>query len=133
MLRDQLPLERIGSAYSPPNSYLDLPSEKVPKVFVKGSEDLKVYILKSPGIEKCETTVVDRTPVVERKCYTQRKYVPLKERTKRWEDLVEHDSADNRQSVEKINQKYEERRQKIRAERIRNLDQLHTLRSDNKK
>ena len=57
-----------------------------------------------------------KTEIVQRKCYSDRKYVPLKARTKTMADLKKDDVSKRREITEDYSQQYEKKRIKNRID-----------------
>jgi hypothetical protein len=57
-----------------------------------------------------------KTPIVHRKCYSDRKYVPLEARTKTMVDLKKDDVSKRREITEGYSKQYEKKRIKNRID-----------------
>jgi len=104
--------------------------EKTPKVFIKGSENIEVYIpsknsdgfcsseykqveVKKPNIRPLKTETETR---VYRKC--EKEYVPLEARTKTLYDVKKEDSTENLEKAAPYIKHYENKRRRITNERV---------------
>jgi len=119
----KVPMERVCQGKT--IGFLELPQEKTPKVFIKGSEDTDLYVpshnendLCSSEPEKVEMKKSNPMIVkshyqtsIHRKC--ERKYVPLKEWTKTLADVKKEDSTENREKASKYIKRYENRINRI--------------------
>ncbi len=110
-------------------SFLERPPEKNPRVFIKGDEDVEIYV---PSLNKNEYCFSEYEQKVEklnvqggitkpqnqihRKC--EKKFVPLKERTKTLVDLKKQDSTENREKAAPYVKRYEDRRKRIMNKRL---------------
>lgn len=124
-----LPIDR--QAIERPISYLDVNSEVIPpKIYIKGSKENQLYIFSAPGRQVCYSelevekaplnpfkTRTEKPPVLKRKCYTERDYVPLELRTKTLSDLKKDDISKDRAKAAPYIKRYEARRERIRNER----------------
>jgi hypothetical protein len=110
--------------------FLEPLPEKSPKVFIKGSEDIELYIPSHNDKVSCSLEhkqVKVKKPImrlgktkpltqIHRKCET--KYIPLKERTKTLADLKKEDSTENRETAASYISRYEDRRKRIMDKRV---------------
>lgn len=92
--------------------------EKTPKVFIKGSEDTEIYFSSKDAddycyseFEKVEASNTKPQNRIRRTC--EKKYVPLKERTKTLDDSKKEDSTENREKAAPYIKRYENRRKRI--------------------
>ena len=103
------PEKRIG--------FLESPIEKTPKIFIPGSATTELYYSSSNDKISCSSEYKEgQVTSIQRKC--EKKYVPLKERTKTLADLKREDSTENRERAEPYIQRYENRRKRIMRERL---------------
>lgn len=106
--------------------FLERPSEKNPRVFIKDNEDIKVYVPSPNKNENCvseskqkveKSSLITEQPQTQiyRKC--EKKFVPLKERTKTLSDLKKEDSTENREKAAPYIKRYEDHRKRIMNKR----------------
>jgi ribosomal protein L24 len=112
--------------------FLETLSEKTPKVFIKGSKNIELYIpshndngscsfeYKEVEIKKSNIRLVrvktETQTQIHRTC--ERKYVSLKKRTKTLADLKKEDSTENQEKAEPYIKRYENCRRDIRNKRV---------------
>lgn len=127
-LVSKVPMERVSQEKT--IGFLETLPKNTPKVFIEGSEDTELYILshndngscsseyKQVEVKKSTILPVKTEPQtqIHRKC--ERKYVPLKERTKTLADLKKEDSTENREKAAPYIKRYEDRRRRIMNERV---------------
>jgi hypothetical protein len=109
--------------------FLERRPEKTPRVFIKGIEDTELYIpssndngscsseYKQVELKKSNTNLVKTETQINRKC--ERKYVPLRERTKTLADLKRHDSTENQEKAAPYIKRYEDRRKAILDRKVK--------------
>lgn len=106
--------------------FLERPPEKNPRVFIKDNEDIEVYFPSPNKNEDCvseykqkveKSNLITEQPQTQiyRKC--DKKFVPLKERTKTLSDLKKEDSTENRETAAPYIKRYEDRRKRIMNKR----------------
>jgi hypothetical protein len=125
----QTPLE-IGTTQTA--VFLDEPQDlSNNKVFILDNEETIIYVPQETGKESCSEQITEeyleveninptipwqriyrKTPIVQRKCYSDRKYVPLKARTKTMADLKKDDVS----ITEGYSKQYEKKRIKNRKD-----------------
>jgi hypothetical protein len=130
-LVSKVPMERISQERTA--AFLDIPPEKTPKVFIKGKEDIDIYIpiynkddscsskftenVKKSNVERAQTkTTTQIQGQILRKC--RKSYTPLKHRTKTLADLKKEDSTENREKASISIDRYEKRRIRIQEQRM---------------
>jgi hypothetical protein len=108
--------------------FLETRPERTPKVFIKGSEDIELYIpnhndngscsseYKQVEVKKSNIGLGKTETQIHRTC--ERKYVPLKERTKTLADLKKEDSTESREKAAPYIKRYEDRRRRITDKRV---------------
>jgi hypothetical protein len=117
-------------------SFLERPPEKNSKVFIKDNENIELYFprtndnkswsseykhVKMTGLNFREVEPETQTQI-NRKC--EKEYVPLKKRTKTLADLKKQDSTANREKAAPYIKRYEDRRKRIRNQRINTNKEL---------
>jgi hypothetical protein len=122
----KLPVERVSQERS--IGFLERLPERTPKVFIKDSEEIELYIpslndvcsleYKQSEVEKSniEAIKTETQKQIHRTCETT--YVPLKERTKTLSDLKKDDSTENREKAAPYIKRYETRRKRILDKRV---------------
>jgi len=106
--------------------FLEGPPEKNPRMFIKGNEDIELYVLSPNKNEYCvpeSTQKVEKSNLISehpqthisRKC--DKKFIPLKARTQSLSDLRRQDSTENREKAAPYINRYEERRKRIMNKR----------------
>lgn len=124
----RLPMERVSEEKT--IAFLDTPRENTPKVFIKGSDNTEIYVISSNDNDSCysdyQSVELDKltTPpvttepktLIHRTC--EKKYVPLKKRTKTLADLKKEDSTENRKQAAPYIERYKNRRKSIMNERV---------------
>ena len=100
------------------------------KVFIKGSENTELYIpshnddgscsseYKQVEVKKSNIRLVETETQTQICRKYERKYVPLKERTKTLADLKKEDSTENREKAAPYIKRYEDRRRHIINKRV---------------
>lgn len=101
------------------------------RVFIVDNEETRIYVPQKTEYESCSEVYLEveninptipwqqmyrKTEIVQRKCYSDRKYVPLKARTKTMEDLKKDDVSKRREITEGYSQQYEKKRIKNRID-----------------
>ena len=103
--------------------FLDKPKEKNPRIFIKDNENIELYIPIFDKSDHCVTEAkqelqkanVKTEQQISRRC--DKKYIPLKERTKTLRDLKRYDSTENLNKIKPYEQRYEKRKQRFIKER----------------
>jgi hypothetical protein len=136
----QTPIE-IGTKYLPVQTaavFLDEPQDlSNNRVFIVDNEETLIYVPQKTEYESCSEQITEeyleventnptipwqrmyrKTAIVRRKCYSDRKYVPLKARTKTLADLKKDDVSKRREITEDYSKQYEKKR--IENDRIDN-------------
>jgi len=115
-------------------SYIDSPQISNQKIFVKGEKELKIYQLKEEinlcTEEKSLDKEIDnqfainfdkrtnqKVETINKECHTEKKYIPLKHRTRTLNDIRRHDDSETREKAEPLIKRYQQRREKIKANR----------------
>ena len=99
------------------------------RVFIVDNEETKIYVPQETGYEACSEQITEvyleveninptipwqqiyrKAEAVQRNCYSDRKYVPLKARTKTMEDLKKDDVSKRREITEGYSKQYEKKR-----------------------
>ncbi len=99
------------------------------RVFIVDNEKTRIYVPQETEYESCSEQITDvyleventnpiipwqkmyrKQEIVQRKCYSDRKYVPLKARTKTMEDLKKDDVSKRKEITEGYSQQYEKKR-----------------------
>lgn len=110
--------------------FLEKAPEKNSKVFIKGNENIDLYAPSGNDKEYCSLeynnqkmeksnvgeTTTELQKHIHRKC--EKKFVPLKHRTKTLNYLKKDDSTEHRESAAPYIKRYAERRNRIMNERI---------------
>ena len=108
--------------------YLELPPGKknlivMPENSHEEKEAIPLYLEESTPFEECfEQKEPSGSGSVQRNCYTQKKYVPLKDRTKTLADLKRDDSTKVRDHAKPDIERYQKKAQRQRAGRISNSE-----------
>jgi hypothetical protein len=127
----QTPIE-IGTTYLPVQTavFLDEPQDlSNNRVFIVDNEETRIYVPQETEYESCSEQITEeyleventnptipwqrmyrKTAIVRRKCYSNRKYVPLKARTKTMADLKKDDVSKRREITEGYSKQYEKKR-----------------------
>lgn len=123
----ELPQSKIGKEKV---VFLDEPPERLnDKIFIVGTEETKIYVPKQTDYEWCleesEEAYLEidninpvipwqrfhqKEKIVRRKCYSDRKYIPLKLRTKTLQDLKKDDFSKEREMTDASLEKFENKR-----------------------
>lgn len=123
----QLPQSKIGNEKV---VFLDEPPERLnDKIFIVANEETKIYVPKQNDYEWCSEETDEayleieninpvipwqrfyqKEKIVHRKCYSDRKYVPLKSRTKTLQDLKKDEFSKRREMTETYVEKFENKR-----------------------
>ena len=110
--------------------FLDAPQDlSNNRVFIVDNEKTRIYVPQETEYESCSEQITDvyleveninpiipwqkmyrKQEIVQRKCYSDRKYVPLKARTKTMEDLKKEDVSKRKEITEGYSQQYEKKR-----------------------
>lgn len=115
---------RLNSGKSP---YLELPPGKKNLVVMPAHDEhdeekaIALYVEESQPLERCSEEL-ESSGSVRRKCYTEKKYVPLKQRTKTLADLKRDDSTEVRDQARPDIERYKKKNEKQRAQRISNSE-----------
>jgi hypothetical protein len=130
----ELPQSRIERGTA---AFLDKPQDlSNNRVFIVDNEETTIYVPQKTEYESCSEQMTEayleieninptipwqkmyrKTESVQRKCYSDRKYVPLKARTKTMADLQKDDVSKRREITDGYSQQYEKKRQ---DQRIKN-------------
>ena len=105
------------------------------RVFIVDNEETRIYVPQETEYKSCSEQITEvyleveninptipwqqmsrKTEIIQRKCYSDRKYVPLKTRTKTMKDLKKYDVSKRRQITENYSQQYEKKRIKNRID-----------------
>jgi hypothetical protein len=130
----KLPSEKVSEGKTV--SFLQQPPEKNSKVFIRDNEKIDLYYPRTNDNKSCSSeykqfkirdlnlrgTKSEPKTQITRKC--KKEFVLLPERTKTFSDLREHDSTANLEKVEPFVKRYEDRRKRIRNQRIYNDEDL---------
>lgn len=117
-------------------SFLERPPEKNSKVFIKDNENTELYFPHINDNKSCSSEYKqvkitgsnfrgvepESQSQITRKC--EKEYVPLKKRTKTLADLKKQDSTSNRETTAPYIKRYEDRRKRIRNQRINTNEEL---------
>lgn len=113
-------------------SPLDLPSganPKAAKLFINGQFENTLYSSEQK-LSNCHSSKesvsslpwtnpsLKRKPSIRQKCQVDKKYVPLRERTKTLNDLKKYDDTALREESQKSMERYQDKTEKFRAKRI---------------
>ena len=123
-------------------AFLDEPQDlSNNRVFIVDNKETRIYVPQKTEHESCSEHMTEayldleieninptipwqkmyrKTESLQRKCYSDRKYVPLKARTKTMADLKKDDVSKRREITDGYSQEYEKKRQ---AKRFLNSDQ----------
>jgi hypothetical protein len=122
-LVSKVPMERVSPEKT--IGFLETLPKKTPKVFIQSSEDTELWIpsdndscfteYKQVKVKKSNIGQVETQ--IHRTC--ERKYVPLKERTKTLADLKKEDSTENREKAQPYINRYEAHRRNIKNKRVK--------------
>lgn len=130
----KVPTEQVSEGKTV--SFLERPPEKNSKVFIKDNENIELYSPRTNDKNSCSSEYkqvkvtnlnlrgVEPEPQTQIKRKCEKEYVPLKKRTKTLADLKKQDSTANREKAEPYIKCYEDRRKRIRNERINTNKEL---------
>ena len=135
----ELPMTRIETTTKdlPAHNavFLDEPQHDLKnRIFIVDNEETQIYIPQQTEYEFCSEKIEEiyldidninpiipwqkfyrKTPAISRKCYSDRKYIPLEARTKTMEDLKDEVST-RKELAEEYSHQYEQNRVKNRIE-----------------
>ena len=109
--------------------FFDKPPENNPRVFIKGNENIELYVPTRNNNEDCSSESNQKVeqsnvrgaitnPQNQINRNYKRKFVSLKKRTKTLEYFKKQDSTENREQAAPYIKRYEERRKRIMNERV---------------